>query len=114
MYKKNKINRSKMVVNEGYHGETIETKIRRLMTVGEPLEAEVEPIYMERNEGVKAAYDIRTDRFEIAAEAMDKKYQADIAKREQKYKDRDAAKKKTMGEEATEGMQKENRSEGKA
>ena len=40
-------------------------------------------IYTERKEGVIPAYDVRTDRFEIAIEAMGKVVKSNIAKREQ-------------------------------
>ena len=40
-------------------------------------------IYTERKEGVIPAYDVRTDRFEIAVEAMGKVVKSNIAKREQ-------------------------------
>ena len=47
------------------------------ITDGAPL------IYTERKEGVIPAYDVRTDRFEIAVEAMGKVVKSNIAKREQ-------------------------------
>lgn len=40
--------------------------------------------YTERSEGVRPEYDIRTDRFEIAQEAMDKASKSIRAKREAK------------------------------
>ena len=39
-------------------------------------------LYQDRKEGVQAAYDIRTDRFEIAVEAMDKVAKSYAARRE--------------------------------
>ena len=43
----------------------------------------IAPFYTERKEGVIPAYDVRTDRFEIAVEAMGKVVKSNIAKREQ-------------------------------
>ena len=51
----------------------------------------------ERKEGVIPAYDVRTDRFEIAIEAMGKVVKSNVAKREQA-----AAKKAAAAAEAAE------------
>ena len=40
-------------------------------------------IFTDRSEGVLPAYDIRTDRWDIATEAMDRVNKAKIAKREE-------------------------------
>ena len=48
----------------------------------EPITDAVQNIYTEKKDGVQAAYNIRTDRFEIAAEAMDVLTKTEIAKRE--------------------------------
>lgn len=77
-------------------GETIELKIQRIMTNKEPIKDGAPLVYTERAEGVKAAYNIRTDRFEIAAEAMDKVHKSTEAKRDEKAnmpKDREPIKK---------------------
>ena len=50
-------------------GETIEMKVRRITQNKEPITDVAQPIYMER--GVKmASCDIRTDRWEVAREAI--------------------------------------------
>lgn len=54
-----------------YIGETLERKIERITAVGEPISEGAPIIYTEREEGVIPAYDIRTDKFELAMEAME-------------------------------------------
>ena len=70
---------------ERVEGETIETKMERIIQNNEPIEDGAPIIHTERKEGVIAAYNIRTDRFEIAAEAMDKIAASVTAKRDEKY-----------------------------
>lgn len=72
--------------NPPTEGESIEVKIRRLMRNKEPLDdgVEVPLIYTERSKGVQAAYNIKTDRFEVAAGVMDKVHKDTLAKREHK------------------------------
>ncbi len=52
-------------------GETIEQKVDRVVNNGEPIEDGAPNIYTERRDGVGAQYDIRTDRWEVAVDAMD-------------------------------------------
>lgn len=52
-------------------GEYIEEKVRRITENGEPIEDGAPVIYTERKDGVNPAYDIRTDRWEIAQNAME-------------------------------------------
>lgn len=70
---------------EPYACESLEQKLRRAMTTAEPIDMSAPQIYTERSEGVKPEYDIRTDRWEIAEEAMDKVAASRVAKREQKF-----------------------------
>lgn len=65
-------------------GERIEVKVDRVTTQNEPIKDGAPPIYTERKEGVLPGYDIRTDRFEIAVEAMDKVTKSKLAKRDTK------------------------------
>lgn len=70
-------------INESYEGETLEVKIRRMLSNKEPLNADAAPIiYTDRKDGVQAAYDIRTDRWEIAVDAMDKVTGSKLGKRD--------------------------------
>lgn len=57
---------------EKLQGEPIELKIERIVSNKEPISDGAPSIFTERKDGVVAAYNIRTDRFEVAAEAMDK------------------------------------------
>ena len=92
MYRKNRMNRTTNVRNESVEGETLEMKIDRFVNNKEQLtERSAATIFMERKEGINAAYNIRTDRFEVAAEAMDKRTKSIQARREEKVKISDSA-----------------------
>lgn len=65
-------------------GEPIEHKIERIVKNGEPIKDGAPLVYTERKDGVNAAYNIRTDRWEIAADAMDKVHKTMIAQRDHK------------------------------
>ena len=67
---------------ESYIGESIEMKCRRIMENKEPIKDGAPLIYTERKEGVLPGYNIRTDRWEVAVDAMDKVNKSKIAKRE--------------------------------
>lgn len=86
MYKYKKSTKTKLKVNTSYIGETIEQKINRILNNKEPITDGAPLIYTERKNGVEAQYDIRTDRFEIAVEAMDKVQKTHLAKREERAK----------------------------
>lgn len=61
-------------------GESIETKVRRITENNEPISDGAPIIYTNRDDGVLPAYNIRTDRWEIAQQAMDAVNQANLAK----------------------------------
>lgn len=83
MYKKQKATKSTLPkINKSTQGETIEEKIQRIVNNKEPITDGAPLIYQERKNGVDPACDIRTDRFEIAVEAMDVVSKSMIAKRE--------------------------------
>jgi hypothetical protein len=86
MYKTPNYSKTTLKVNQSLEGETIEQKIERVTTNKEPIKDGAPLIYTDRNEGVLAGYNIRTDRFEIAVEAMDKIQKSERAKRESKAK----------------------------
>lgn len=69
-----------------FEGQSIEEKVRRITTSNEAIEAISPMIYQERKEGVKAAYDIRADKFEIAQAAMDSIATGTREKRAEKIK----------------------------
>lgn len=70
---------------EYIEGERIEDKIARLFEENQPINDGAPLIYTERKDGVLPAYDIRTDRFAIAQEAMEKNMNAVNAKRKMEY-----------------------------
>ena len=84
MYNENKIGHVKSDIKRtpDQVGESIEEMIRRCTESNEPIEASAPLIYTEEKEGVQAQYDIRTDRFELALDAIDK-YQATVAAKAQ-------------------------------
>ena len=53
-------------------GERIELKIDRMTQNNEPIGDSAPLIYTPRKDGVIAAYDIRTDKWDIALDAMEK------------------------------------------
>lgn len=57
---------------EIYEGESIETKCARILQDKEPITDTAPIIYTAKEDGVLPAYNIRTDRFDIAVDAYDK------------------------------------------
>ena len=53
-------------------GESILTKVRRILDENEPLTDGAPLIYTPKEDGVKPEYDIRTDKWQIAINAMDR------------------------------------------
>ena len=53
-------------------GENILTKVRRILDENEPLTDGAPLIYTPKEDGVKPEFDIRTDRWQIAINAMDR------------------------------------------
>lgn len=92
-----------IITNYEYEeGETIEEKVRRVVETKEPIEDGAPLIYTPKEDGVIAAYNIRTDRWEIAQDAMSLKYKAEIAKSkgnaDEKLKEVEESKTKTENE----------------
>lgn len=77
-----------------YEGETIEAKVNRIVNNREPITDGAPIIYTERKDGVLPEYDIRTDRWDIAIDAMDKVNMDRFAKRENKIDIKDVPDKK--------------------
>ncbi len=84
---------------EKYEGEPIEIKVERIMQNKEPIKDGAPEIYTERKEGVIPAYNIRTCRFEIAAEAMDVVGKSIQAKRDARQAKKEENKTETVKEE---------------
>jgi len=83
-YKYKKAVKSQLKSVEVLEGEPIELKIERIVSNKEPITDGAPSIFTERKEGVISAYNIRTDRWEIASEAMDKVSGSVQAKRDAK------------------------------
>lgn len=109
MYKKKMPPRTSIKLNNSTQGETIEMKVRRITQNKEPIKDGAPPIYTERKDGVKPDYDIRTDRWEYAVEAMDKVTKSKRASREPKPEgtkvDKDPKKQDQGGDGKTEPTQ---------
>lgn len=65
---------------ETYEGERIETKCARITENNEPISDGAEIIYTEKKDGVRPEFNIRTDKWDIALEAMDTVQRNRIAK----------------------------------
>ena len=85
-YRKVQYNKSKIKSVEITEGEPIEWKIERVISNGEAITDGAPAIYTERKDGIISAYNIRTDRWEVASEAMDKVSGSIQAKRDGKGK----------------------------
>jgi hypothetical protein len=81
-----KYSKSQLTSVEITEGEPIEHKIERVVSNKEPITDGAPSIFTERKEGVVSAYNIRTDRWEVATEAMDKVSGSIQAKRDAKGK----------------------------
>ncbi|AXH74812.1 MAG: hypothetical protein [Microviridae sp.] len=92
MYKTQEITRKYLAVNNSYQGESIEIKIQRLVKNKEPLDGTVPLTYTEKKDGVLPEYNIRTDKWEVATEAMDKAVRSKTAQGEAKIKAAEEAK----------------------
>lgn len=81
---------SKSIPNNGrlqsvdiYEGESIEEKVARIVQTKEPITDTAPIIYTEKKDGVLPAYNIRTDRFDLAIDAFDKIEMERVAKKNQ-------------------------------
>lgn len=84
--RKPKSYKSKIKTDFCFEGKSIERMIEKLTTNKEPIESQCSLIFTERSKGVEPQYNIRTDRFEIALNAMDAVSKHYIAKREERLK----------------------------
>jgi hypothetical protein len=74
--------RTMIELNDSIEGETIEQKVMRIVENNEPIEDGAPIIFTARKDGVLPAYDVRTDRFEIAIEGMDYVARSNFARRQ--------------------------------
>ncbi len=84
MYKFRKPRKTTIRTNTTSEGETIEDKVGRITENKEPIKDGAPEIFTERSKGVEPGFNIRTDRWEIATEAMDAVHRSNKAKRENK------------------------------
>jgi hypothetical protein len=83
MYKKGKVRGYTRITRcEVTEGEPIEHKIKRIVEDKEPISDSAPIIFTERKDGVLPGYDIRTDRWDIALDAMDRVSRVKTAQRE--------------------------------
>lgn len=85
MYKKTYLEKTELNVNNSIEGETIENKVSRIMNNNEAISDGAPVIYTERKDGVIPEFDIRSDRFEMAIDAMDKVHREYLAKRTERH-----------------------------
>lgn len=71
---------SPVLKTEVYEGESIETKVRRIVDNKEPISDGAPIIFTEKKDGVLPQYDIRTDKWDMAVMAMDAVNRAKIAR----------------------------------
>lgn len=87
MYKQNRFQETSINGLKMQKGEPIEVKMRRIMSNKEPITDGAEIIYTDRKDGVLPGYNIRTDRWDAALDAMDIVSKSHLAKREAKVVD---------------------------
>lgn len=96
---------------EFQEGESIEQKVRRITENNEPITDGAPIIYTNRDDGVLPAYNIRTDRWDVAQQAMDAINQANLAKSKNYGKiekeDKKALDSKDMNSESSQSSQQE-------
>ena len=70
--KKVKITYKSKMCTEIREGESIEKKIDRMTQTQEPIGETAPIVYTNKTDGIVPAYDIRTDKWDVAQEAMGK------------------------------------------
>lgn len=71
--------------NEVYEAESIEEKVRRIVDENEPITDGAPIIFTEAKDGVRPEFDIRTDKWQVAIDAMDKVSNYEASKYTQTY-----------------------------
>lgn len=100
MYKQSKLPTTTIKVNTSKQGERIEQKVHRIVNNKEPIKDQAPLNYTERKDGINPDYDVRADKWERAIDAMGAVNKSKLTQR------------KSIGEEAKEGMDKEKKTEG--
>lgn len=73
-------NKTNFDINESVEGRSIEEKMRETTLNGQPIESAAPLLYTDKKAGVLPEYDIRTDRWSIAQQTVDKVVRTQIAK----------------------------------
>lgn len=81
--------RTSINVNKSKEGQTMEQRMSKLMEQEEPIKDKAPLIWTPKDEGVRPEFNIRTDRYDLAQEAMDMVSRSEKAKRAQMLKDDD-------------------------
>ena len=82
---------------ESYEGQSIEDRCKKLVETGEPIKDTSPLIYTPKDKGVMPQYDVRTDKWEIAQDAMDRVNRERIAKGQQPPSERENKKDTAQG-----------------
>ena len=99
MYTKNVPLETTLEINDSYIGETIEQRVEKMVYNNEPIADGSPLIYTDRRKGVIPETNIRTDRFDIALENMDKVHTDKLAKRVELYQPKDGSTQGTGNEQ---------------
>lgn len=59
-------------LNQTYAAEGLEVKLRKILETKEPIDEVAPTIYTDKKDGVMPGFDIRTDRFDVAMDAIGK------------------------------------------
>ncbi|WNK14246.1 MAG: hypothetical protein [Microvirus sp.] len=97
MYKIPQPEKTTIHLDNKMEGETIEQKVVRLVQNKEPIKDGVPIIFTDRADGVNSAYNIRTDRWEIAVDMMERLQKSKTAKRDEAAKPAEMEMKKGDG-----------------
>ena len=73
-------------MNSSVEGETIEKKVERLTHLNEGVDDGADLIYTMKIEGIPAGYNVRTDRWEVATDAMHAIHKSATAKKDNTMK----------------------------
>lgn len=93
-----KYQKTQIVCNDSVLDISLERQLEKVVAGKEPIDSSSPLIYTERKDGVLPQYNIRTDRFDLALEAMGKVNKSYMAKREEKLKE---AEKKEVSTESS-------------
>lgn len=89
MYKRNKMDNGTLRISHQEEGEWLTEKVKRIMLNKEPITDGAPIQYTERKNGVMPEHDIRTDRFDLAIDAMNIATKGKIAERQLGIKKRE-------------------------